>query len=82
MKVALRKACLIGKVSGLEDRLATIAMVYRMSKHKSLAHFSPYYVLFGCQPRLGQNISNKLSELPELDLDDGKAWVARVTMRA
>ena len=47
LKVALRKACLTGKVSGWEDRLATITMGYRMSTHESLAHFSPYYLLFG-----------------------------------
>ena len=41
LKVALRKACLTGKVSGWEDRLATMTMGYRMSTHESLAHFSP-----------------------------------------
>ena len=46
LKVALQKACLIGKVSGCKDRLATITMGYCMSTHESLAHFSPYYLLF------------------------------------
>ena len=73
LKVALRKACQTGRVSGWEDRLATIIMRYRMSTHKSLAHFSPYYPLFGCQPLLGRSIYNKLRKLSELDLDDEKA---------
>ena len=46
LKVALRKACLTGKVFGWEGRLAAITMGYRMSTHEFLAHFSPYYLLF------------------------------------
>ena len=46
LKVALRKACLTGKVSGWEDGLANITMGYWMSTNASLAHFSPYLVLF------------------------------------
>ena len=42
LKVALRKACLTGKVSGWEDWLATITMGYRMSTHEGLVHLSPY----------------------------------------
>ena len=82
LKVALRKACLTSKVSGWEDRLATITMGHRMSTHESLAHFSPYYLLFGRQPLLGRNVSNRLRELPELDLDGEAARVADVTARA
>ena len=82
LKVSLQKACLTGKVSGWEDRLATVTMGYRMSTHESLAHFSSYYLLFGRQPLLGRSVSNRLRELPELDLDDEAAWVAGVTARA
>ena len=82
LKVAQRKACLTGKVSEWEDRLATITMGYRISTHGSLAHFSPYYLLFGRQPPLGRNVSNRLRKLPELDVDDEAAWVAGVTTRA
>ena len=80
LKVALQKTCLTGKVSGWEDRLATITMGYRMSTHGSRAHFSPYYLLFGRQPLLGRSVSNRLRELPELD--DEAAWVVGVTARA
>ena len=81
LKVALRKACMSGKVSGWEDRLATITMGYRMSTHESLAHISPYYFMFGRQPLLGRSVSNRLRELPELDMDDETAWVVGVTAR-
>ena len=36
LKVALRKACLVGKVTRWEDGLATITMGYPMSTHESL----------------------------------------------
>ena len=73
LKVALRKACLVDKASGWGDRLATIAMGYRMSTHESLAQFSPCYLLFERQPLLG-SVSNKLRNMRELDLDDKKGW--------
>ena len=57
-------------------------MGYRMFTHESLAHFSPYYLLFGRQPLLGQSVSKTLCELLELDWDDEEAWVAGVTARA
>ena len=69
-------------MSGWKDTLATITMGYLMSTHESMAHFSPYYVLFGRQPLLGRNVSNRLCELPELDRDDETTWVADVTTRA
>ena len=57
-------------------------MGYCMSTHESLAHFSPYYLLFGRHPLMGRGVSNRLRELPELDLDDEAAWVAGVTAGA
>ena len=39
-------------------------------------------MLFGRKPLLGRNVSNRLREWPELDLDDEVAWVAGVTARA
>ena len=53
-----------------------------MSTHESLAHFSPYYLLFGRQPLLGWSVSKRLRELPQLNMDDEAAWVAGVTARA
>ena len=81
LKVALRKVCLEGKASAWEDRLATIAMGYRMSTHESLAHFSPNYLLFGRQPLLGRSVSNRLRELDELNLDDEKAGEQGIAKR-
>ena len=67
LKVALRKACLVGKASEWEDVLAVITMGYRLTTHESLAHFSPYYLLFGRQPLLGRSVSNQLRTLGEQD---------------
>ena len=50
-------------------------MGYRMSTYESPAHLSPYFVLFGRQPLLRHNVSKRLRNLRELDLDDDKAWV-------
>ena len=82
MKVAMREACLIGEVSGWEDKLTAITMGYRMSTHESVAHFSPFYLFFGRRPLLGRSVSNRLRELRELDMDNEAAWVAGVTARA
>ena len=60
LKVPLRKACLVGKATRWEDRLATIAMDYTMSTHEGLANFNTYYLLFGRQPLLGRSVSNRL----------------------
>ena len=78
LKVTLRKVCLEGKLSDWEDKLATIAMGYRMTTHESLAHFSPYYLLFGRQALLKRIVSNRPRSLKELDLDDRDAWVKGV----
>ena len=66
----------------LQDGLATITMGYCMSTCESLPQFSPYYLIFGRLPLLGRSVSNRLRELPEVDLDDEAAWVASVTVRA
>ena len=71
--IALRKVCQTGKVPRWKDTLAKITMGYRMSTHESLAHFSPYNLLFGRQPLLNRSVSNILRKLPELDLDDEAA---------
>ena len=48
LKVALRKVCLVNRASMWEDNMGTIVIMgYRMSTHESLAHFSPYYLLYG-----------------------------------
>jgi len=49
-KKGLRKICLIKNKEDWDLALPYIAMGYRMSKHASLSHFSPYFLLFGIHP--------------------------------
>jgi hypothetical protein len=49
-KNGLRKICLIKNKEDWDMAFPYIAMGYRMSKHASLPHFSPYFLLFGKHP--------------------------------
>jgi len=49
-KKRLRKICLTGNKEDWDLALPYIAMGYMMSKHASLSHFSPYFLLFGKYP--------------------------------
>ena len=42
-----------------------LLMGYRMSKHASLANFSPYFLLFGRQPILGMSLNARLKPLAD-----------------
>jgi hypothetical protein len=50
-------------------------MGYRMSKHASLSHFSPYVLLFGRHPIPPSSIVVKMDQV--VDLDSPATW-ARV----
>jgi hypothetical protein len=49
-KKGLRKICFTKNKEDWDLALPYIAMGYRMSKHASLSHFSPYFLLFGDTP--------------------------------
>jgi hypothetical protein len=49
-KKGLQKICLTGNKEDWDLALLYIDMGYRMSKHASLSHFSPYFPLFGKHP--------------------------------
>jgi hypothetical protein len=49
-KKGLRKIYLTGNKEDWDLALPYIAMSYRMSKHTSLSHFSPYFLLFRRHP--------------------------------
>jgi hypothetical protein len=49
-KKRLQKICLIRNKEDWDLTLPYIAMGYKMSKHTSLFHFSPYFLLFGRRP--------------------------------
>jgi len=49
-KKGLQKICLTRNKEDWDLALSYIAMGYMMSKHTSLFHFSPYFLLFGRHP--------------------------------
>jgi hypothetical protein len=49
-KKGLRKICFIRNKEDWDLAFPYITMGYRMSKHTSLFHFSPYFLLFGRHP--------------------------------
>ncbi len=55
--------------------LPYITMVYRTSKHTSLFHFSPYFLLFGKHPIPPSSIVAQIDQV--VDLDSPATW-ARV----
>jgi hypothetical protein len=56
--------------------LPYITMGYRMSKHVSLFHFSPYFLLFGKHPIPPSSIATQMDQV--VDLDSPATW-AKVT---
>ncbi len=57
-----------------------IAMGYRMSKHASLFHFSPYILLFGKHPISPSFITAQMDQV--VDLDSSTTWVKVIAKRA
>jgi len=49
-KKGLKKICLTRNKEDWDLALPYIAMGYKMSKHASLSHFSPYFLFFGRHP--------------------------------
>ncbi len=52
--------------------LPYIAMGYNMSKHTSLSHFSPYFLLFGKHPIPPSSIAIQMDQV--VDLDSPSTW--------
>ena len=52
-----------------------------MSKHESLAHINPYYLLFGRLSLLDRSVSDRMRQQGEHNLDDEKAWVQMLAER-
>ncbi len=76
-KKRLRKICLIRNKEDWDLALPYIAMGYRMSKHASLSHFSPYFLLFGRHPISPSSIVAQTDQV--VDLDSSATW-AKVIM--
>jgi hypothetical protein len=60
--------------------LPCIAMGYRMSKHASLSHFSPYFLFFGRHPIPPPSIAVQMDQV--MDLDSLTTWAKVITERA
>jgi hypothetical protein len=63
----LRKICLIGNKEDWDLALPYIAMGYKMSKHTSLSHFFPYFLLFGRHPIPPSSIATQMDQVKDLD---------------
>ncbi len=55
-------------------------MDYRMSRHASLSHFTPYFLLFGRHPIIPSSISATMNEV--VDLDSESTWARVISERA
>jgi hypothetical protein len=59
--------------------LPYIAMGYKMSKHTSLSHFSPYFLLFGRHPIPPSSIAIQMDQV--VDLDSPVTWAKVIAKR-
>ncbi len=79
-KKGLRKICLTGNKEDWDLALPYIAMGYRMSKHASLSHFTPYFLLFGRHPIPPSSITAQMDQV--VDLDSLATWVKVIAKKA
>jgi hypothetical protein len=79
-KKGFPKICLIGNKEDWDLALPYITMGYRMSKHASLSHFTPYFILFGRHPIPPFSIDVQMDQV--VDLDSLATWVRVITERA
>jgi hypothetical protein len=79
-KKGLRKICLTRNKKDWDLALPYIAMGYKMSKHASLSHFSPYFLLFGRHPIPPSSIAAKMDQV--MDLDSPTTWAKVIAEKA
>jgi hypothetical protein len=79
-KKGLRKIYFTRNKEGWDLALPYITIGYRMSKHASLSHFSPYFLLFGRHPILPFSIAIQMDH--DVDLDSPATWVRIIKERA
>jgi hypothetical protein len=83
-KKGLRKICFTNNKEDWDLALPYIAlpyitMGYRMSKHASLSHFFPYFLLFWKHPIPPSSIVVQMDQV--VDLDSLAIWVKVITKR-
>jgi hypothetical protein len=79
-KKGLRKICLTRNKEDWDLALPYVGMGYRMSKHTSLSHFSPYFLLFGRHPIPPSSIAAQMDQV--VDLDSPATWAKVIAERA
>jgi hypothetical protein len=79
-KKGLRKICLTRNREDWDLALPYIAMGYKMSKHASLYHFSPYFLLFGKHSIPPSSIAAQIDQV--VDLDSLATWAKVIAKRA
>jgi len=79
-KKGLRKICLTTNKEDWDLALPYLAMGYRMSKHASLSHFSPYFLLFGRHLVPPSSIASQVELV--VDLDSPSTWATVISQRA
>jgi hypothetical protein len=79
-KKGLRKICLIRNKKDWDLALPYITMGYRMSKHASLSHFSPYFLLFEKCPIPPFSIVAQMDQV--VDLDSPPTWAKVIAEKA
>jgi hypothetical protein len=79
-KIGLRKICFTRNKKVQDLALPYIAMGYRMSKHASLSHFTPYFLLFGRHPIPHTSIVAQMDQV--MDLDSPATWAKVIAERA
>ncbi len=78
-KKGLWKICLTRNKEDWDLALPYITMGYMMSKHVSLSHFSPYFLLFGRHPIPPSSITTQMDQV--VDLDSPSTWVRVIIER-
>jgi len=79
-KKGLQKVCFTRNKKDWDLALPYITMGYRMSKHASLYHFFPYFILFGRHPIPPSSITIQINQV--VDLDSSTTWVKVIAERA
>jgi len=80
MQKGLRKICLTKNKKDWDLALPYITMGYKMSKHASLSHFSPYFLLFGRHPIPPSSIAAQMDQV--VGLDSLATWARVIAKRA
>jgi hypothetical protein len=78
-KNGFQNICLTENKEDWDVALPYITMGYMMSKHASLSHFAPYFLLFGRHPIPPSSIVAQIDQV--VDFDSPTTWAKVITKR-